>query len=64
MGEISTNHYLGLKKNQAKVCIALDHHSHVTHFEEADITELENFRKQQQEVAKQQGVKLTYLLFY
>ena len=37
---------------------------HVTHFEEADITELENFRKQIQEVAKQQGVKLTLLTFF
>ena len=37
---------------------------HVTHFEEADITELETFRKQQQETAKKQGVKLTLLTFF
>lgn len=37
---------------------------HVTHFEEADITELENFRQQQQVFAKQQGLKLTILTFF
>lgn len=37
---------------------------HVTHFEEADITELENFRQQQQILAKQQGLKLTILTFF
>ena len=37
---------------------------HVTHFDEADITELENFRNQKQELAKQQGIKLTLLTFF
>lgn len=37
---------------------------HVTHFDEADITELEAFRKAQAEEAKQQGVRLTPLAFF
>lgn len=37
---------------------------HVTHFEEADITELEKFRQEQQTFAKQQGLKLTILTFF
>ncbi len=36
---------------------------HVTQFDEADITELEQFRKEQQSLAEQQGVKLTPLVF-
>lgn len=36
---------------------------HVTQFDEADITELEQFRKEQQKLAEQQGVKLTPLVF-
>nr|WP_206171747.1 dihydrolipoyllysine-residue acetyltransferase [Thiorhodococcus mannitoliphagus] len=36
---------------------------HVTQFDEADITELEAFRKQQKEDAAKQGVKLTFLPF-
>ena len=36
---------------------------HVTQFDEADITELEAFRKGQQEAAKTAGVKLTFLPF-
>ena len=36
---------------------------HVTQFEEADITELESFRKSQQEAAATDGVKLTFLPF-
>lgn len=36
---------------------------HVTQFEEADITELEAFRKSQQTVAEKQGIKLTPLVF-
>ncbi len=36
---------------------------HVTQFDEADITQLEKFRKEQQPVAEKQGVKLTPLLF-
>ncbi len=32
---------------------------HVTHFDEADITHLENFRRQYQEKAEKEGVKLT-----
>ncbi|MDQ8039022.1 MAG: dihydrolipoyllysine-residue acetyltransferase [Rickettsiella sp.] len=36
---------------------------HVTQFNEADITELEVFRKAQGEYAKKQGVKLTPLVF-
>ena len=34
---------------------------HVTQFDEADITELENFRKAQKESAAAEGVKLTFL---
>jgi pyruvate dehydrogenase E2 component (dihydrolipoamide acetyltransferase) len=37
---------------------------HVTHFDEADITELEKFRHTQQEIAKKQGIKLTMLTFF
>ena len=37
---------------------------HVTHFDEADITELENFRQQQQLLVTQQGLKLTILTFF
>jgi pyruvate dehydrogenase E2 component (dihydrolipoamide acetyltransferase) len=36
---------------------------HVTQFEEADITELDAFRKQMKPEAEQQGVKLTFLPF-
>ncbi len=36
---------------------------HVTQFDEADITEMEAFRKTNQEVAKQKGTKLTPLAF-
>lgn len=36
---------------------------HVTQFDEADITELESFRKAQKESAEAQGVKLTFLPF-
>lgn len=36
---------------------------HVTQFDEADITELEVFRKGQKEIADKQGVKLTPLVF-
>jgi pyruvate dehydrogenase E2 component (dihydrolipoamide acetyltransferase) len=36
---------------------------HVTQFDEADMTELEAFRKEQQLAAEQQGVKLTPLVF-
>lgn len=36
---------------------------HVTQFDEADITELETFRKSKQEEAERQGVKLTLLTF-
>ena len=36
---------------------------HVTQFDEADMTELEAFRKEQQPVAEQQGFKLTPLVF-
>lgn len=37
---------------------------HVTHFDEADITELEHFRQQQQLLVTQQGLKLTILTFF
>jgi pyruvate dehydrogenase E2 component (dihydrolipoamide acetyltransferase) len=37
---------------------------HVTQFDEADITELEQFRRSKQEEAKQRGVKLTLLGFF
>ncbi len=36
---------------------------HVTQFDEADITELESFRKHQQENARDDGIKLTFLPF-
>ncbi len=36
---------------------------HVTQFDEADITEMETFRKTNQELAKQRGTKLTPLAF-
>lgn len=36
---------------------------HVTQFDEADITVMEAFRKEQQDMAKQAGVKLTPLIF-
>ncbi len=36
---------------------------HVTQFDEADISNLEAFRKEQQSAAQQQGVKLTLLAF-
>jgi len=36
---------------------------HITQFDEADITELEKFRKESQSLAEQQGVKLTPLVF-
>lgn len=36
---------------------------HITQFDEADITELEQFRKGQQSLAEAQGVKLTPLVF-
>ncbi len=36
---------------------------HVTQFDEADITELESFRKSQKGAAESQGVKLTFLPF-
>jgi len=36
---------------------------HITQFDEADITELEQFRKAQQSLAEAQGVKLTPLVF-
>ncbi len=35
----------------------------VTHFEQVDITELENFRKQQNELHKEQGIKFTLVPF-
>jgi pyruvate dehydrogenase E2 component (dihydrolipoamide acetyltransferase) len=37
---------------------------HVTQFDEADITELEAFRREKQAEAKQRGVKLTPLAFF
>lgn len=36
---------------------------HVTQFNEADITELENFREQQKATAEKKGIKLTPLVF-
>jgi len=36
---------------------------HVTQFDEADVTELESFRKEQQTLAEKQNVKLTVLAF-
>jgi pyruvate dehydrogenase E2 component (dihydrolipoamide acetyltransferase) len=36
---------------------------HVTQFDEADITELEEFRKNQKDLADKQGIKLTPLVF-
>ena len=36
---------------------------HVTQFDEADITELETFRKEQKAAAEQAGVKLTFMPF-
>lgn len=36
---------------------------HVTQFEEADITDLEKYRKDQQSIAEKEGVKLTPLVF-
>jgi pyruvate dehydrogenase E2 component (dihydrolipoamide acetyltransferase) len=36
---------------------------HVTQFDEADITELEAFRRGQKEAAEKQGIKLTFLPF-
>lgn len=36
---------------------------HVTQFDEADITELERFRKENQTLAEHQGIKLTPLVF-
>lgn len=36
---------------------------HVTQFDEADITELEDFRKKQKALAEKQGIKLTPLAF-
>ena len=36
---------------------------HVTQFDEADITELESFRRAEQEKSKKEGVKLTLLAF-
>jgi pyruvate dehydrogenase E2 component (dihydrolipoamide acetyltransferase) len=36
---------------------------HVTQFDEADITELEAFRRNQKETAERQGVKLTFVPF-
>ncbi|MBL1141229.1 MAG: dihydrolipoyllysine-residue acetyltransferase [Proteobacteria bacterium] len=36
---------------------------HVTQFDEADITELEDFRKSKIETAKKQGIKLTLIAF-
>jgi pyruvate dehydrogenase E2 component (dihydrolipoamide acetyltransferase) len=36
---------------------------HVTQFDEADITELEAFRKQQKAVAEQQSIRLTFMPF-
>lgn len=39
------------------------HVPHVTQFEMADITELEEFRQQQKHFAEQRGVKLTLLIF-
>ena len=36
---------------------------HVTHFDEADITELEAFRKERRDMAKERNVKLTFLPF-
>lgn len=36
---------------------------HVTQFAEADVTELEQLRQEKQQLAKQEGVKLTPLLF-
>lgn len=36
---------------------------HVTQFDAADITELENFRKENQVLAEQQGLKLTPIVF-
>jgi pyruvate dehydrogenase E2 component (dihydrolipoamide acetyltransferase) len=37
---------------------------HVTQFDEADITELEGFRREKQEEAAQRGLKLTPLVFF
>ncbi len=36
---------------------------HITQFDEADITEMENFRQEQKALAEKQGVKLTPLVF-
>lgn len=36
---------------------------HVTHFDEADITEMENFRKENKSLVEAQGAKLTPLVF-
>ncbi len=64
-GEISSQPLSRIKKKSGQILhrnwITIPH---VTHFDEADITELENFRNQKQELAKQQGIKLTLLTFF
>lgn len=64
-GEVSTQQLSRIKKKSGQALlrnwISIPH---VTHFDEADITELENFRNQQQEIAKAKGIKLTPLAFF
>ncbi len=63
-GEIETQQLTKIQKasgaNLSRNWISIPH---VTQFNEADITELESFRKSQKEYAAQQNVKLTPLVF-
>ncbi len=63
-GEVETQALRRIKKVSAKnLARSWVNIPHVTQFDEADITELEDFRKEQAELLKQQGIKLTLLAF-
>lgn len=63
-GEVETKPLARIKKiSGAALHRNWVHIPHVTQFDEADITELEDFRQQQKSLAEKQGVKLTSLVF-
>ncbi|MDT8310330.1 MAG: dihydrolipoyllysine-residue acetyltransferase [Methylophaga sp.] len=63
-GEIDTQELSRIKKISGKHLHACWLNiPHVTQFDEADITELDNFRKENKDMAAQKGVNLTPLVF-
>lgn len=63
-GEISTQKLNGVKRATAKAMTAAWLNiPHVTHFDEADITELEAFRKEKNALYTEQGIKFSVVPF-